>query len=205
MATILVTGFQPFGGQQVNPALEAVRCLPAQVGGADVIRVEVPVTYEHAAPTVAAAVAEHEPAAVVCVGQAAGRPCVTVERVAINVDDCESADNAGSVRCDVPVEPEGPAAYFSTLPVREMVRAVEAQGLPCRISDSAGTYVCNHLMYEMLHLAATERPAMLAGFVHVPLLFEQTLRGEMRGKPAMGKDDIVRSLAAALEAVAAEL
>ena len=205
MSKILVTGFQPFGGQDVNPALEAVRALPAQVAGAEILRVEVPVTYEHAAATVAAAVAEHEPDAVVCVGQAAGRPCVTVERVAINVDDCEAADNAGVVRADVPICAEGPAAYFASLPVRDMVRAVEEAGLPCRISDSAGTYVCNHLMYSMLHLAACERPSMLAGFVHVPLLHEQTIRGDMRGKASMSKQDIVASLTAMLGAVAAVL
>ena len=205
MSKILVTGFQPFGGQDVNPALEAVRALPSQVMGADILRVEVPVTYEHAASTVAAAVAEHEPDAVVCVGQAAGRPCVTVERVAINVDDCEAADNAGVVRSDVAICADGPAAYFATLPVRDMVRAVEEAGLPCRISDTAGTYVCNHLMYSMLHLASSERPSMLAGFVHVPLLHEQTIRGDMRGKASMSKDDIVASLTAMLAAVAAVL
>lgn len=200
--TILVTGFQPFGGQEVNPALEAVRELPEQIGDARIVRVEVPVTYQQAFDPVCAAIEEAEPQAVVCVGQAAGRSCVTVERVAINVDDCEQPDNAGTIRCDVPIAEDGPAAYFATLPVRDMVRAIEAAGLPAAVSDSAGTYVCNHLMYLVLDYAAQKRPGMLGGFVHVPLLHEQTIRGEMRGKPSMSKSDIVTSLTAALEALA---
>lgn len=200
--TILVSGFQPFGGQEVNPALEAVRALPEQIGGARIERVEVPVTYRQAFEPVCAAIEEVEPQAVVCVGQAAGRSCVTVERVAINVDDCEQPDNAGTIRCDVPIDEAGPAAYFATLPVRDMVRAIEAAGLPAAVSDSAGTYVCNHLMYLVLDHAARKRPGMLGGFVHVPLLHEQVIRGEMRGKPSMSKADIVASLTAALEALA---
>ena len=200
--TILVTGFQPFGGQDVNPALEAVRALPEEIAGARIVQVEVPVTYRQAFEPVAAAIEEFSPDAVVCVGQAAGRPCVTVERVAINVDDCEQPDNADTIRCNVPILEDGPAAYFATLPVHELVRAIEAAGLPAQVSDSAGTYVCNHLMYLVLDHAARKRPGMLGGFIHVPLLHEQTIKGDMRGKPSMGKADIVASLTAALTALA---
>ncbi len=201
--TIVVTGFQPFGGQSINPALEIVRALPDQIGDAHIEKVEVPVVYQQAMEPVAAAIQAFEPAAVICVGQAAGYACLAVERVAINVDDCPDPDNAGSVRCDVPVNPEGPAAYFATLPVRDMVRAIEAAGFPARISDSAGTYVCNHLMYSVLDHAARQRPSMLAGFVHVPLLHEQAMAGQMRGKPSMSKGDMTAALAAAVGAVAA--
>ena len=203
--TILVTGFQPFGGQSVNPALEAVRALPAQIAGARVIQVEVPVTYRQAFEPVSAAIEQFAPDAVVCVGQAAGRSCVSVERIAINVDDCEQPDNADTIRCNVSILDDGPAAYFATLPIHDMVRAIEAAGLPAKVSDSAGTYVCNHLMYLVLDHAARKRPGMLGGFVHVPLLHEQVIKGDMRGKPSMSKADIVASLTAALEALAKAL
>ncbi len=200
--TIVVTGFQPFGGQDVNPALEAVRTLPKVIGGAHIVQVEVPVTYRQAFEPVSAAIEHWNPQAVVCVGQAAGRSCVTIERVAINVDDCDAPDNADAIRCNVPIVDDGPAAYFATLPVHDMVRAIEAAGLPAKVSDSAGTYVCNHLMYLTLDSAAHKNPGMLAGFIHVPLLHEQVIKGEMRGKPSMSKDDIVASLTAALETLA---
>lgn len=203
--TILVTGFQPFGGQDVNPALEAVRLLPQELAGARIAQVEVPVTYRQAFEPVSAAIEEFEPDAVVCVGQAAGYMCVNVERVAINVDDCAAPDNAGTIHCNVPILDDGPAAYFATLPVHDMVRAIEEAGLPAKVSNSAGTYVCNHLMYLVLDHAARKRPGMLAGFVHVPLLHEQVMRGDMVGKPSMSKADIAASLTAGLTALAKAL
>ncbi len=203
--TILVCGFEPFGGQEVNPALEAVRNLPACIGGVHVETVAMPVVYDCVLETVRASVERLDAAAVVLVGQAAGRPDVTVERVAINVDDCPEPDNAGAVRCDVAIDPQGPAAYFSTLPVRDMVAAMCAAGVPASVSNTAGTYVCNHVMYATLNWAASSRPDLKAGFVHVPLLHSQALDKPMAGKPSMALEDIVKVLTAAIEALAASL
>lgn len=206
MPKILVTGFEPFGGETVNPALEAVRSLPAQVGASQVETLEVPVSYEQAAGVVLSAVRRLGPDAVVCVGQAAGRSDITVERVAINVDDSESPDNLGVIRVDVPVDPDGPAAYFSTLPVREMVAAMREAGAGASISNSAGTYVCNHLMYSVLDAAAQAGGGVAAGFVHVPLLPEQVGPGSVQeGKPSMAGEDVVAGLTAALGALDASL
>ncbi len=200
--TILVCGFEPFGGQPVNPAWEAVRSLPPQIGGARIETAAMPVVYDRVLETVRDAVGRSGASAVVLVGQAAGRPDVTVERVAINVDDCAEPDNAGAVRRDVPIDAHGPAAYFSTLPVRDMVDAMRATGVPASVSDTAGTYVCNHVMYETLHWAASEAPSLRAGFVHVPLLHSQALDPSMRGKPSMALSDIAAALTAGLEVLA---
>ncbi|MBM6999284.1 pyroglutamyl-peptidase I [bacterium] len=200
--TVLVTGFEPFGGQRVNPALRAVSALPETVAGARVVTLRVPVTYEEAVPTVRRAMDAVAPDAIMLVGQAAGRPDVTVERVAINVDDAVAPDNAGTVRCDTPIRADGPAAYFSTLPVRDMLRAMREAGVPASLSNSAGTYVCNHLMYGVLDEIARAGGGAIAGFVHVPLLHEQVIAGgDMRGKPSMSPEDIARALTAAVEAI----
>lgn len=199
---VLVTGFGPFGGLSSNPALEAVRLLPERIGGADVRTCAVPVEYGRAVDAVWAHVEAERPDAVVLVGQARGRTAVTVERVAINVDDCAAPDNAGVVRCDEPIRADGPAAYFSTLPVRAMVEGMRAAGVPAQVSDTAGTYVCNHLMYGVLDRCARQGSPMRAGFVHVPLMHAQVVGEEgLRGEPSMALDDIVRALEAGVEAV----
>lgn len=203
--TILVSGFQPFGGLASNPALEAVLALPSEIGGASIKKVETPVTYAHAASVVMRAFAEEKPSAVVLVGQARGTTALSIERVAINVDDCSAADNAGEVRSNVPVRAGGPAAYFSTLPIVDMVRACVAAQVPAAISNTAGTYVCNHLMYEVLDALAQESSNVVAGFVHVPLMHEQVTREGLAGEPSMALGTIVEGLTAAIEAVAQSL
>lgn len=204
--SILVTGFEPFGGLSENPALEVLRLLPAEVAGVLVRTVAVPVEYDRAVPHVMAALDDRPADAVVLVGQARGRTDLTVERVAINVDDARAADNAGVVRTDDPIRADGPAAYFSTLPVRAMVDASLAAGVPAEVSNSAGTYVCNHLMYGVLDEAARRGLALRAGFVHVPLMHGQLVGDpSLRGEPSMSLDDIARGLGAMVAAVAAAL
>lgn len=203
MKKLLLTGFEPFGGESINPALEAVRCLPDEIGGAQIIKLQIPVVYQQAAQIVCEAMQHERPDAVICVGQAGGRDAVTPERVAINVMDASVPDNAGIVMTDQPVDPAGPAAYFSTLPLREMVENVKAQGISCRISNTAGTYVCNNVMYAALHHAALHMPATKAGFIHVPYIPQQTANKE--NMPAMPLEDITRALEAAVAAVATSL
>ncbi|GAA3429464.1 pyroglutamyl-peptidase I [Streptosporangium sandarakinum] len=160
--TVLLTGFEPFDGDTVNPSWEAVGLVPG------VRAVQVPCVFGAAVERLREAVAEHDPRVVVCVGQAGGRADVTVERVAVNLDDARIPDNAGRQPIDEPVVRGGPAAYFATLPVKACVAAARAVGVPASVSQSAGTFVCNHLFYGLMHLIATERPDIRGGFVHVP-------------------------------------
>lgn len=196
---VLVTGFDPFGGDTTNPALEAVRALPSMIAGADVVTCEVPTVFGRSIEVVAAAIDEHRPDAVLCVGQAGGRFDVTPERVAINVDDARIPDNAGRQPLGTPVVEDGPAAYFSTLPVKAMVQAIRDAGLPSSLSNSAGTFVCNHLMYGVLHHVATHCPQVRAGFMHVPFTWSQVV--DRPNTPAMGADDIARAVEAAVAAI----
>lgn len=192
---ILLTGFDPFGGEQVNPAQEAVK----QVSAPDfeLVKLTVPTVFEEAAQVVLDAIESHKPDAVVCVGQAGGRSQITPERVAINVIDARIPDNAGSQPEDCPVEKDGPAAYFSTLPIKDMVSAMEAAGIPAAISNTAGTFVCNCLMYRVLHALAASGRQIPAGFIHVPYIPEQT-RDLEEAAPSLPLGQIIKGLEAAL-------
>lgn len=199
---ILVTGFDPFDGESCNPSWDAVSQLSEQIAGAEIVTKCVLTEFRRATAEVSEAIDELAPDAVVFVGQAGGRADVTPERVAINLEDARIPDNAGAQPIDVPVADDGPAAYFSTLPVKAMVAAIRDTGLPAYLSNSAGTFVCNDLMYGVLHhLAVTGRTAVRAGFVHVPFVPEQAARYE--GAASWPLDDIVRALTAAIEAVVA--
>ncbi|MGI5527039.1 pyroglutamyl-peptidase I [Streptomyces syringium] len=174
MTRVLLTGFEPFGGESLNPSWQAVRAVavdPPQ--GIDVHAAQLPCAFGDAIDALYDAVRETEPDLVICVGQAGGRPHLTVERVAVNLDDAVIPDNLGARPVDEPVVPGGPAAYFATLPVKACVAAVRDAGLPAAVSQTAGTYVCNHVFYALMHLAATERPGLRGGFVHVPYAPEQ--------------------------------
>jgi pyroglutamyl-peptidase len=165
---ILVTGFEPFGGESTNPSWEACGILPREIGGLRVETCQVPCEFRRAIEVVAAAIERHQPALVLCVGQAGGRSHISIERVAINVDDARLPDNGGVQPVDEPVAAGGPAAYFATVPIKAMARAARAAGVPAEVSNTAGTYVCNHLMYGVLHYLAASGSAARAGFIHVP-------------------------------------
>ena len=199
---ILITGFEPFGGETINPAWEAVKRLPDAVAGAQLIKMEVPTVFSRCGPAVEAAIKAHRPDAVLCVGQAGGRACVTVERVAINLSDAAIPDNAGESPVDIPIRPDGPAAYFATLPVKAIVRHIRAHGLPCQLSYTAGTYVCNCLMYQVLHLAAVQYPQLRAGFIHVPFTEQQAV-DKPCSTPSASLAAITKALELACEAIAA--
>lgn len=196
---ILVTGFDPFGGEPTNPSWEAVRRLPDEVAGAEVIKVQIPTVFERSEDAVRAAIVEHDPDVIVSVGQAGGRFSVSPERVAINVDDGRIPDNDGDQPIDVPVWEDGPPAYFSSLPIKAMVTAMRAAGVPAAVSNTAGTYVCNHVMYTVLYLIEREFPGKRGGFVHVPYLPEQVL--DKPNEPSLGLDQVVGALTAGLEAI----
>lgn len=175
MKKLLITGFQPFDGESVNPALEVAKSLQGKtINGYEVIAREIPVVRFEALKAVQAAIEELQPNAVITIGQAGGRPDITVERIGINIDDFRIPDNKGNQPIDEPIVAGGPVAYWATLPIKKMVANVKAQGIPASVSNSAGTYVCNHLLYGLLHYLTTQgKTAIPAGFIHIPYLPEQ--------------------------------
>jgi pyroglutamyl-peptidase len=195
---VLVTGFEPFGGDDRNPSWEVCERLPGEIAGLRVEVCRVPCEFRRAIEVVAEAIERHRPALVVCLGLAAGRTHMGVERVAINVDDARIPDNAGMQPVDEPIAAGGPPAYFATLPVKAMVAAMRAEGVPAEVSNSAGTYVCNHLMYGVLHYLAASGTRARAGFIHVPSSEEMAL--DSRGKPSMALATMVRGVEAAIAA-----
>lgn len=192
---LLITGFNAFGGGAVNSSEQAVRALHGRrVAGHRVVAACLPTAFGDALTLLRTLLQTHRPALVVCVGQAGGRAALSLERVAINVDDARIPDNAGAQPIDVPVVPGAPAAYFSTLPIKAMQGAVQAAGVAAEVSQTAGTFVCNHVFFGLMHLLATQRGfhPMRGGFIHVPWLPGQ-------GTPAMPLVDMVRGLRAALK------
>jgi pyroglutamyl-peptidase len=191
--TVLLTGFEPFGGEPINPSWEAVRALDGwREPGFRVIAAQLPCVFGAAREALAALVDQHRPQCLIGVGQAGGRAEISVERVAINVDDARIPDNAGCQPIDEPVVPGGPAAYFSTLPIKAIVHRLRDAGLPAAVSQTAGTFVCNHAFYAALHLAAQQRGTLRAGFVHIPYLPEQAARHA--GAASMSLDSMVQAL-----------
>ena len=197
---LLLTAFDPFGGETLNPAMEAVKQLPDQIGGVEIVKLEVPTVFGKSIETVAEAIRRERPDAVLCIGQAGGRRGLTPERVAINIDDARIPDNEGNQPIDRSIVAGGPAAYFATLPVKAMVQAIRDVGLPADLSNTAGTFVCNHLLYGVLHLLATEYPGVRGGFLHVPFLPEQAA-ARPSPVPSLPLADIVRGIAAAVRAM----
>jgi len=194
-SSVLLTGFEPFGGEAINPSWEAVRALDGWThAGALVHARQMPCVFGAAIESLAEAMDELEPRLVLCIGQAGGRAEVTPERVAINIDDGRIADNAGQQPVDVPVAPEGPAAYFSTLPIKAIVRDLRAAGVPASVSNTAGTFVCNHLFYGLMHRIATHAAAkgVRGGFIHIPYLPAQAAR--FPGAPSMALETLVDAL-----------
>jgi len=197
---ILLTGFDPFGGETVNPSWEAARALHGRrIGGHRVVARQIPTEFAASLRLLKAALRETTPAIVLGVGQAGGRAQLSLERVAINLQDARIPDNAGAQPIDEPVIPGAPAAYFSTLPLKAMLAALHEAGLPAAISHTAGTYVCNHFAYAALHWSAPKR-RVRAGFIHIPWLPLQA--ASRPGAPSMALDDMVRGLEIALRVAA---
>jgi len=199
---LLVTGFDPFGGETTNPAIEAVKQLPDKIAGADIVKLEVPTEFNRCAEVVRAAILAEQPNVVLSIGQAGRRAALTPELVAINLNDGRIPDNAGQQPVDQPIQPAGAAAYFTQLPIKAMVRAIQTAGLPGQVSTTAGTYVCNHLMYQVQYLRATEFPTLRAGFMHIPFLPSQVI--DKPNMPSLSLVDDVRGIIAAIAAIVAE-
>lgn len=196
---ILVTAFEPFGGETVNPALEAVKLLKEEIASAQIIKLGLPTVYKESTRKIYEAMCREKPDAVLSIGQAGGRSCITPERVAINLDDCGPPDNEGNQLTDEPIFADGETAYFTSLPVKAMVKAIRERGIPAALSTSAGTYVCNHVMYSVLYFIDKYFPGTKGGFIHVPFLPDQTV--ERPDVPSMSLADITAGLEAAIEAI----
>ncbi|MEV6793267.1 pyroglutamyl-peptidase I [Streptomyces sp. NPDC051320] len=195
---VLITGFEPFDGEDTNPSWEAAHRVAQQPPpDMDVTAVPISCVFGRAIDELRDAIEENSPELVVCVGQAGGRTDLTVERVAINVDDARIPDNAGKQPVDEPIVPGGPAAYFSSLPVKACVAAARRAGVSASVSQTAGTFVCNHLFYGLAHLISTRHPGIRGGFVHVPYIPAQVTH---RPAPSMAAHDIATGLRAILVA-----
>ncbi len=192
---LLITGFDPFGGESINPSWEAVRSLPDTVGTYSVTKLCIPTEFDRAAQCVLECAKELSPDVIICVGQAGGRVAVTPEMVGINLRFASIPDNAGLQPQDTPAAADGPAAYFTTLPVRRIAESVKAAGIPCAVSYSAGTFVCNDVMYTLLH--TFRNTVVRTGFIHVPYLPEQVKNGE----PSLSLEQITAALRIAIESL----
>ena len=200
---ILVTGFDPFGGEKINPALETIKRLPDAVLGARIIKLEIPTVVGKSLAKIQEAVEKENPDVVLSIGQAGGRSEITVERVGINIDDCRIPDNEGNQPIDEPIVNGGPSAYFVTVPIKAIVEKIKANKIPASISNTAGTFICNHVCYGVAHLAAARTAAgkpMKSGFIHIPFLPEQVI-GKPALTPSMSLETIVSGITHALEAI----
>ena len=197
-----MTGFTPFGAEIVNPSCEVARRLPGIIGGATVRAVLLPTAYARAAEAVGAALCKYDPDVVVSLGQGGGDDSLRLECLAVNVADSPSPDNDGVVLRDGRIRADGPPAYFATLPMDEVQRAIEGTGLPVARSYSAGTYVCNHVFYEVAYLLEQGRPGRRSGFVHLPYLDEQV--ATRPGAPGLPLDRLIHGVAAGIGVMARE-
>jgi len=196
---ILVTGFDPFGDDTINPAIEAVKLLPDDIDDVEIVKLEIPTVFYKSSDVVSEAIKEENPDYVLNIGQAGGRAELTPERVAINMDDARIEDNEGQQPIDKVIREDGKEAYFSKLPIKAMVHYMKEENVPASVSNTAGTFVCNHIMYQTLYLTMKEYPKVRAGFMHIPFLPEQVLNRP--NTPSMALDDIVRGITAALQAI----
>lgn len=196
MQTVLVTGFEPFGGETVNPSWEVVKQLEGMtIEDCRVVTRQLPCVFGESLAVLNAAIDELQPSVILAIGQAGGRVDITVERVAINVDDARIPDNKGQQPVDVAIVPEGPVAWFSSLPIKAMVAALRKAGVPASVSQTAGTFVCNHVMYGLLNTIA-KRPGVKGGFIHIPYLPEQA--AAHAGAPSMAAHTVQRGLEVAI-------
>lgn len=195
---VLITGFDPFGGEDINPALEAVKLLPQNISGAEIIKLEIPTVFIKSLEKIEEAIVKHNPDIVISVGQAGGRFGVTPERVAINLDDARIKDNEGNQPIDISIFEDGEAAYFSNLPIKSMVKEMCEGGIPASVSNTAGTFVCNHVMYGVLYLINKKYPGIKGGFIHVPYIPSQVVTKP--GTPSMSLTDISKGLEISIKA-----
>ena len=197
---ILVTGFEPFGGESINPAAEILKQLPETINGAEIITMLVPVVRYRSIEMIKEEIQRSDPDVILSLGQAGGRAKLTVERVGINVDDQRIPDNDGKQVIDEPIYEDGPDAYFVSIPVKKVVSAMNNAGVPAAVSNTAGTFICNHVLYGVRYWLEKEYPQKKSGFIHVPFLPSQST-DKGTDIPSMSLEDMVRGITAALYAL----
>jgi pyroglutamyl-peptidase len=203
--SILITGFAPFGGETVNPSWQVASALHGKrIAGHAVVAAQLPTVFGASSDLLKALLRQHRPALVLCLGQAGGRSAISLERIAINIDDARIADNAGNQPIDSPVRMSGPAAYWSTLPIKAMALALQQAGIATEVSQTAGTFVCNHVFYALMHAlrgkayAGAGGATVRGGFVHIPFAPEQCV-GANLGQPSMSLLKMVCGVQLALD------
>jgi len=195
---VLITGFEPFGNDEVNPSYEAVKKINLSQSKHSINQACLPVVFHKALKVLYDLIEKHQPDVVICVGQAGGRTHLTIERVGINVDDARIPDNAGNLPVDQVIVPSGSDAYFSNLPIKAMAFEMNKIGIPTTISNTAGTYVCNHVLYGLMYYIHEKSPNIKGGFIHVPYIPSQATA--YPNSASMDLDNIVRGLEFAIEA-----
>jgi len=200
MKKLLITGFDPFGKETINPAYEAIKLIDDIVDGCEIIKLEIPTVFHESIEILEKAMIKHKPDIVLCIGQAGGRFQITPERIAINLDDASIKDNKGNQPIDTKIFEDGEAAYFANIPVKAMVRAMRENKIPASVSNTAGTFVCNHLMYGLLYKInkVEEFNAIKGGFIHVPFATEQVV--DKFNTPALSLTQIAQGLTACIRA-----
>lgn len=194
---VLVTGFDPFGGEKVNPAYETVKRLGNKIEGAEIVKLELPTVFRKSIRLLEEALEKEEPDIVICVGQRGGADKINVERIAINISDARIPDNEGNQPVDEPIFDDGNNAYFSKLPVKSIIEELNKNKIPAEISNSAGTYVCNHIMYGLLYNINKKYPNTIGGFIHIPFIPDQVI--DKKKTPSMSLDYMVEALTIAIK------
>lgn len=189
---ILITGFDPFGNEPINPAWEAVQDLPKIIEGASIVKVQIPTIFRESIDKLLAVAKQEKPDLILCVGQAGGRFDLTIERIGINIDDARITDNKGSQPIDETIYADGENAYFVKLPIKRIMQRVRDSGIPCSISNTAGTFVCNHILYALLYHIEKNNIAKSGGFVHVPYIPSQVVL--KANQPSMSSATITQGL-----------
>lgn len=195
---VLITGFTPFGGEKINPSYEAVKLLNDTIAGAKVVKLEIPTVFGKSIEALDKAIEAEKPNIVICIGQAGGRFEISIERIAINIDDARIEDNKGNKPVDEAIYKDGENAYFSNLPIKAMVKNIRENNIPANVSNTAGTFVCNHIMYGLLYLINKKYPNIKGGFIHVPFIPQQIL--DKRNMPYMTLNEMANGLTYAIEA-----
>ncbi|AMC92923.1 pyrrolidone-carboxylate peptidase [Erysipelothrix larvae] len=199
MKKILVTGFDPFGNEPINPAIEAVKLLPNEIKGVEIVKLEIPTIRYQSLELIDQTIQAVDPDAILSIGQAGGRFDMTVERVGINQDDFRIPDNGGNQPIDEPVYKDGQAAYFSNLPIKAMVEYMKKANIPASVSNTAGTFACNHVLYGVQYLIDTKYPGKKSGFMHIPFMTQQVV--DKPNMPSLDIETMAKGIEAALEAI----
>ena len=196
---ILVTGFDPFGGESINPAIEVVKELDEEILGATIIKLEIPTVCYKSLQVIEEAIKRYDPDVILSIGQAGGRSDITVERIGININDFSIRDNEGQQIIDEKIYEDGPDAYFVNIPIKAVVEKIRLSKIPASVSNTAGTFVCNHVIYGVRHLIETKYNGKKSGFIHIPYLPEQVI--EKKGVSSMSLDVIVQGITEAIKAI----